>query len=318
LTPTPLPTAAPSPTPRPTPPPGAAAVDWNNDIGPMLHNTCSGCHGGGIATAGLDIGSYQDALKGGNSGPGVVPGEPESSYLVIVQQTGTHPGQLDAAELDTLINWVNAGAPESLEGAAANAGSVPTYQDDVAEVFDASCGTCHGSTALGGLNLTTYDTALAGGQDGPVIIPGVPESSKLIEVQSAGGHAGQLSDEDLELVRTWIEVGAPDTAADVPGGSASGGSTIEIGTTSLTYTNDIGPLFQAKCGTCHGETAIRGLNLFTYETAMAGGSDGPVIIPGDPNGSLLVKIQAAGGHPGQFTEDELDQVRDWIAGGAPE
>ena len=32
--------------------------------------------------------------------------------------------------------------------------------------------------------------------------------SKLIVVQSAGGHPGQLSAEELDLVRQWIAAGA--------------------------------------------------------------------------------------------------------------
>jgi hypothetical protein len=41
-------------------------------------------------------------------------------------------------------------------------------------------------------------------------------------------------------------------------------------------------------------------------------------VPGDPDASQVVIKQAAGGHPGQFSEEELAQVIDWIAAGAPE
>jgi cytochrome b subunit of formate dehydrogenase/mono/diheme cytochrome c family protein len=318
LTPTPFPTAAPSPTPRPTPPPEAAAVDWNNVIGPMLQSKCRTCHGGAAATAGLSLETYQSALAGGESGPGIVPGEPDSSYLVIIQRAGNHPVQLDATELEILVHWVNAGAPESLGAAAPGAGSVPTFQDNIAAVFQASCGTCHGESALGGLNLTTYDAVIAGGANGPVILPGDPAGSSLVEIQVAGGHPGQLSEADLELVRRWIEAGAPNTAADVQGSAASTESGGETSSASLTYGGEISVLFQEKCGMCHGDSALGGLNLLTYSSAIAGGADGPVIVPGNPDGSSLVEIQAAGGHAGQFTDEELVKIRDWIAAGAPE
>jgi hypothetical protein len=61
-----------------------------------------------------------------------------------------------------------------------------------------------------------------------------------------------------------------------------------------------------------------GLDLSNYESAMAGGASGEIIIPEDPDSSLLVSIQAEGGHPGQFSQDELDFVIEWIAAGAPE
>lgn len=77
-------------------------------------------------------------------------------------------------------------------------------------------------------------------------------------------------------------------------------------------------LFRNRCGTCHGITSVGGISLDTYEEALEGGESGPGIVPGDPEASLLVQVQRAGGHPGQLTEEELDQVIAWIEAGAPE
>lgn len=77
-------------------------------------------------------------------------------------------------------------------------------------------------------------------------------------------------------------------------------------------------LFRNRCSTCHGVTKVGGLTLADYESALAGGNGGPGIIPGNPQGSTIVQIQSAGGHPGQLTEEELDQVIQWIEAGAPE
>jgi hypothetical protein len=43
-----------------------------------------------------------------------------------------------------------------------------------------------------------------------------------------------------------------------------------------------------------------------------------VIIPGDANNSKLLQIQSAGGHPGQFTPEEIAQIKKWIDAGALE
>jgi hypothetical protein len=52
---------------------------------------------------------------------------------------------------------------------------------------------------------------------------------------------------------------------------------------------------------------------------MKGGESGPVIVPGDPQNSLLVQKQSgAQPHFGQLTPEELKLVSDWIAAGAPE
>jgi len=77
-------------------------------------------------------------------------------------------------------------------------------------------------------------------------------------------------------------------------------------------------LFRNRCSTCHGTTTVGGLSLATYEDALKGGDSGPGIVPGDAEASWIVKIQSAGGHPGQLTDDELNQVIEWINNGAPE
>jgi hypothetical protein len=62
-----------------------------------------------------------------------------------------------------------------------------------------------------GLNLTTYSTAMSGSQNGPVIIPGDPDNSLLIQKQSGEQpHFGQLSPDELQLVTEWIAAGAPE------------------------------------------------------------------------------------------------------------
>ncbi len=86
-----------------------------------------------------------------------------------------------------------------------------------------------------------------------------------------------------------------------------------------TWQNGIGAIFDARCSTCHsGSSAVAGLNLSTYAATLKGGRSGKVILPGDPNSSPLVQLQAAGGHPGQFDGDELVAIRAWIEAGAPE
>ena len=87
----------------------------------------------------------------------------------------------------------------------------PTYDSAIAAIFTDRCSKCHGSAAMAGLNLTTYATALKGGKDGAVIVPGDPASSLLIKKQSgATPHFGQLSASELQLVMEWIKAGAPE------------------------------------------------------------------------------------------------------------
>ncbi len=88
------------------------------------------------------------------------------------------------------------------------------------------------------------------------------------------------------------------------------------GTVNVNW-DGFGPLFQAKCTMCHGEdTQIGGLNLATFEGAVAGGEAGPGIVSGDPDASMIVTIQDAGGHPGQLDASELADLRAWVEAGA--
>jgi hypothetical protein len=85
-----------------------------------------------------------------------------------------------------------------------------------------------------------------------------------------------------------------------------------------TYDNYISPLFLAKCSTCHGDLASGGLNLLTFAGVMQGSANGAVIVPGDSENSLLFQVQSTGSHFANLTPEELEILKQWIDGGAPE
>jgi cytochrome b subunit of formate dehydrogenase len=85
----------------------------------------------------------------------------------------------------------------------------------------------------------------------------------------------------------------------------------------LTWTNGgIAQIFDKSCGACHGSAG--GLSVTTYADLMKGGAQGIDIIPGDPAGSPLVKLQQSGKHPCLFSAGDLDKVITWIQSGAIE
>lgn len=81
------------------------------------------------------------------------------------------------------------------------------------------------------------------------------------------------------------------------------------------WAGNIALVLQQKCGDCHG--GIAGLDFSTYQSAMKGSKNGAVILPGDPEDSLIV-IKQSKKHPGQLSEVELSVLKEWIASGAPE
>ena len=84
-----------------------------------------------------------------------------------------------------------------------------------------------------------------------------------------------------------------------------------------TWDSHIAAVFQKTCGACHASPGQSGLVMATYEGLMAGGKDGKVITPGDPDSSAVVQLISAG-HFAKFNDDDMQLVTDWIAAGAPE
>ena len=107
-TPTPLPTPPPSPTPPPV-----TALTWEGGIATLVQSKCVACHNSSSKIGELDLSDYQASLLGGNSGPAVIPGDPENSTIIVVQTAGDHPGQFSDIELDQMREWIESGAPEN-------------------------------------------------------------------------------------------------------------------------------------------------------------------------------------------------------------
>lgn len=88
----------------------------------------------------------------------------------------------------------------------------------------------------------------------------------------------------------------------------------------VSFSEQIAPIFEARCTECHSaENPELGLNLSSYEGAMAGSDYGTVIEPGDPDGSLILDMIASGDMPEEgdpVLPEELELLRTWIAEGA--
>jgi uncharacterized membrane protein len=92
------------------------------------------------------------------------------------------------------------------------------------------------------------------------------------------------------------------------------------------FAKHIYPVLDTKCVSCHGTNKEQGgLRLDSYESLMAGGKDGIVIAPRNPDGSLLLKkvtlppndphfMPAEGRAP--LTPNEIARIRAWVSAGA--
>ena len=58
-------------------------------VQPLLASRCVTCHGPDKAEGGLRLDSREAALKGGDSGPALVPGKPDESLLLMAVKART-------------------------------------------------------------------------------------------------------------------------------------------------------------------------------------------------------------------------------------
>jgi len=93
----------------------------------------------------------------------------------------------------------------------------PKYSD-VHAVFAKNCAGCHNAKDLKGeLVLETYEGLRKGGENGPVVVPGKPAESVLLDLvehkkkplMPPPKKGEKLKPEELALLRRWIEAGAP-------------------------------------------------------------------------------------------------------------
>lgn len=154
------------------------------------------------------------------------------------------------------------------------------------EAFGPSCAACHSMEDPGGISNTSFCSNSA--CHGSVYTFAGFDAPKLREILKE-------------------QLPPPEPVAEVP--ALEGPPTFE---------NYVGPLLALKCTGCHGELATGGLNMLTYADLMKGGSNGPVIVPGNAADSILFQIQSAGGHFANLAPEELEILKQWIEAGAPE
>ncbi len=68
-----------------------AADFWSDHVEPVLREHCVECHSQTKSKGGLDLSTFQLALRGGARGPGFVPGRPDDSNLYVFLKAGADP-----------------------------------------------------------------------------------------------------------------------------------------------------------------------------------------------------------------------------------
>jgi serine/threonine-protein phosphatase 6 regulatory ankyrin repeat subunit B len=96
--------------------PANTKVDFTRDVDPILRAQCHACHGSSQPKAGLRLDTRAAALRGGDSGAVILPGNSAQSKLILrlvgselgIQMPPTGP--LTAEEIAVLRAWIDQGA----------------------------------------------------------------------------------------------------------------------------------------------------------------------------------------------------------------
>ena len=99
------------------------------------------------------------------------------------------------------------------------------YITQIQPIFSDDCGGCHTINSSGGLNLSSYDQLIDGGDGGAVVVPGDAQSSSLYDRitrdDSEAGDmppSGSLAADDINLIAQWIDEGALEEASECDSG----------------------------------------------------------------------------------------------------
>jgi uncharacterized membrane protein len=98
---------------------------------------------------------------------------------------------------------------------------------------------------------------------------------------------------------------------------------------SVSYSEDVRPILQANCISCHEEGGsgyeASGFSMTSYDDLMAGTKYGPMILAGDSEGSNLVvlvegradpSISMPHGNLDPISSKDIETIRRWIDQGA--
>ena len=103
--------------------------------------------------------------------------------------------------------------------------SLDFFEKKIRPVLVERCYECHSATAgkrKGGLTLDTREGLLRGGDAGPVIVPGDPDKSKLIEAVRYQNRDLQMPPKNplpsaqVRDLEQWVKAGAPDPRVEAP------------------------------------------------------------------------------------------------------
>lgn len=197
-----------------------APPQFERDIVPLFRAKCLRCHGDKGRKADLDLRTVAAILKGGESGPAVLAGQPDKSPLYLKVHEGEMPpakkDRLSAAEVDVIRRWIAEGITPT---------TAVLNQHDVLPILLRRCTVCHGARRQeANLDLRSRAGMVRGGKSGPALSPGKSADSLLIKKVKAGDMPPRqrlvevsvkpIEPAEIDVLSRWIDQGAPEATIE--------------------------------------------------------------------------------------------------------
>jgi formylglycine-generating enzyme required for sulfatase activity len=201
------------------------------------------------------------------------------------------------------------------------------FATQIQPIIESTCLRCHNAeTAEGELRLDSRAAAVKGGLNGPAIVAGDPAKSSFYKfialkpdddaIMPPEGEE-PLVKSQIELIGKWIEQGAvwPAEAKLQTQQRIQFGKHVQV-------------ILEQNCVACHKADNAEGeLDISTRKAAFSTGANGPSIVPFHADKSHLFTRTTLGkddselmppeDQGGPLEKDLIDQLRLWIAQGAP-
>lgn len=200
----------------------ATPVDFKREVRPLLEVYCVKCHGDEKPKGDLALTTRAHAVRGGDSGPSLIPGDPARSPLYTLtilpeDHDDVMPPKgekLSPAQQETLKQWITEGAPWPEDLKLVQREKVD-FVKQVKPIFEVSCISCHKEgNAKGDLRMDVKEEFFKSA----AIVPGDALVSAVFtttvlpathdDLMPPAKKGGPLPVAKTDLIRDWIDQGA--------------------------------------------------------------------------------------------------------------
>ncbi len=300
-----------------------ASKGGGTGIGAMLFaQNCSVCHGqfgeggpnparAGDIIAPISSAEYLTTRDDATLRSIISQGQPDFGMSPFGDANG---GPLDDDQIDALVEFIRswesnppvseppASPPPVPEVTVPTPEPIPSLTGG--QLFAIACASCHGAKGEGDVGPALSTQEFQNQYNDQVLFDTISNGHTATPMVAWGEN---LSDEQINLLVQYIRV--------------LGGATPT--TSTVSFSTQVVPIFQSNCQVCHNQQiSIGGWDSTSYQSVMESGNNGPVILPADPENSLLAQLVQGKGKlmppSGELPLSDVQTILDWITAGAQE